>query len=293
MNRFCYCGEYWDVETGNYYPRARYYAPGIGRFTQMDPARSGDNLYVYCGSNPILNKDPSGLMFPTNAADTAKYPGAIQRQLITAASRRIAAAAKHDVMTKVGYSITALVGSFMHDIRNFNMDNTDEQTVLDATFFSAYKGHLVIRSPLKRSGSFGVIFLQMNFTNYTHAEQILTVQHEYGHTQQLAQVGVIKYIKYYFIPSQQSGNLDPKDYYSTPRDVTADMFGGADRTSTPTEHNPGAEEAGMIYWNYVKSLPFGDLPSVSSIPTTLPPSSIPPFQFNGLPFLPPPLGAMS
>ena len=31
------------------------------------------NLYVYCGNNPILNRDPSGKRFPTNDRETAIY----------------------------------------------------------------------------------------------------------------------------------------------------------------------------------------------------------------------------
>lgn len=35
-NPFRYCGEYYDVETGTYYLRARYYDPRIGRFLSED-----------------------------------------------------------------------------------------------------------------------------------------------------------------------------------------------------------------------------------------------------------------
>ena len=95
-NPFRYCGEYYDVETGSYYLRARYYAPTIGRFTQQDTHWStanmiyGDNpqkinekqdalglntytmipqitavmqagnLYVYGISNPVRYHDPDG-----------------------------------------------------------------------------------------------------------------------------------------------------------------------------------------------------------------------------------------
>jgi hypothetical protein len=41
--------------------RARNYSSANGRFTQEDPARSGDNWYVYTANNPILFVDPSGL----------------------------------------------------------------------------------------------------------------------------------------------------------------------------------------------------------------------------------------
>ena len=60
-NPFRYCGEYYDVETGTYYLRARYYNAEIGRFITEDPIRNGANWYAYCSSNPIIYVDPSGL----------------------------------------------------------------------------------------------------------------------------------------------------------------------------------------------------------------------------------------
>ena len=60
-NPFRYCGEYFDVETGTYYLRARYYNAEIGRFITEDPIRDGTNWYAYCSSNPIIYVDPSGL----------------------------------------------------------------------------------------------------------------------------------------------------------------------------------------------------------------------------------------
>ena len=49
-NPFRYCGEYYDVETGTYYLRARYYDPRIGRFTQQDTHWNTSNM-IY-GDNP-------------------------------------------------------------------------------------------------------------------------------------------------------------------------------------------------------------------------------------------------
>ena len=87
-NAFRYAGEYYDKETETYYLRARYYQPKLGRFTQEDrywhagnmiygdnpqdplglniytpdirAIMQSSNLYVYCGSNPIMYKDASG-----------------------------------------------------------------------------------------------------------------------------------------------------------------------------------------------------------------------------------------
>lgn len=62
-NRFRFCGQQWDTTTGQYYLRARYYNPVIGRFTQEDTYRGdGLNLYAYCHGNPVGYGDPSGNM---------------------------------------------------------------------------------------------------------------------------------------------------------------------------------------------------------------------------------------
>ena len=60
-NPFRYCGEYADSETGMIYLRNRYHDPSVGRFITEDPAEDGLNWYVYCGGNPIMYVDPSGL----------------------------------------------------------------------------------------------------------------------------------------------------------------------------------------------------------------------------------------
>ena len=60
-NVFKYAGEQLDSETQQYYLRARFYNPIVGRFTQEDVYRGdGLNLYVYVVNNPLLWIDPSG-----------------------------------------------------------------------------------------------------------------------------------------------------------------------------------------------------------------------------------------
>lgn len=59
--RFRYTGEQYDILTGQYYLRARYYNPVIARFTQEDTYYGdGLNLYEYCRNNTITYKDPTG-----------------------------------------------------------------------------------------------------------------------------------------------------------------------------------------------------------------------------------------
>ncbi len=61
-NRLTFTGQMYDGETGQYYLRARFYNPSIGRFTQEDIYRGdGLNLYAYCANNPVGYYDPYGL----------------------------------------------------------------------------------------------------------------------------------------------------------------------------------------------------------------------------------------
>ena len=65
-NPLRYRGYYYDAETGFYVTGTRYYDPEIGRFINADGYVStgqgllGNNMFAYCGNNPINRKDPSG-----------------------------------------------------------------------------------------------------------------------------------------------------------------------------------------------------------------------------------------
>ena len=65
-NPLLYRGYVYDYETGMYYLQSRYYNPRWGRFINADAYATtgqgfvGNNMFAYCGNNPIVHSDPSG-----------------------------------------------------------------------------------------------------------------------------------------------------------------------------------------------------------------------------------------
>ena len=65
-NPFRYRGYYYDTETGWYYLQSRYYDPVVGRFLNADAfvstgqGFSGNNMFAYCGNDPVIRTDDGG-----------------------------------------------------------------------------------------------------------------------------------------------------------------------------------------------------------------------------------------
>ena len=68
-NPFRYRGYYYDTESCFYYLNSRYYDAKVGRYLNADGYVStgqgilGNNMFAYCGNNPVNNCDPSGQFF--------------------------------------------------------------------------------------------------------------------------------------------------------------------------------------------------------------------------------------
>lgn len=66
LNPLRYRSYVYDQETGLYYLQSRYYNPQIGRFINSDVLTStgqgtlGNNMFAYCGNNPVIRIDSSG-----------------------------------------------------------------------------------------------------------------------------------------------------------------------------------------------------------------------------------------
>jgi RHS repeat-associated protein len=78
-NKYKFIGEALDPGTNVYYLRARYYDPGIGRFSAQDPQGANPrdptslNRYQYVRSNPVRLIDPSGRTSQDNGASLSTF----------------------------------------------------------------------------------------------------------------------------------------------------------------------------------------------------------------------------
>ena len=62
-NPICYRGYYYDIESGFYYLKSRFYDPNTGKFLNADSVSmliTGEKAYTYCENNPVNFSDPEG-----------------------------------------------------------------------------------------------------------------------------------------------------------------------------------------------------------------------------------------
>jgi RHS repeat-associated protein len=109
-NPYYFTGRRFDTETENYYYRARYYKPNIGRFLQPDPIGYYHtmNLYQYCLNSPLNYTDPIGMYERKTAFSIAKVKYITNDGKVHHATVASAATFKHILMQQkfAGQKIT-------------------------------------------------------------------------------------------------------------------------------------------------------------------------------------------
>ena len=192
--------------------RARYYSPDMKRFINADIVAGAIsnaitlNRFAYANGNPVSFVDPFGLWslkgawngFTNWVGDTAS---AVKDWTVDTYNdtKEIVVNTYKDVKDWTEENIVepmiTIANNVEFDMQNFDWNNDDEEKVLESNYFSAYKGKLVLRFGVNnRSGSFGILFIDHSEDNRPDRKQ--TIQHEYGHTKQLDELGIIDYLLY-------------------------------------------------------------------------------------------------
>jgi RHS repeat-associated protein len=70
-NTILFAGMNVDTTTGLYHDMGRWYNSSLGTFITTDPAQSTDNLYAYCGNDPIDETDPTGEYYGSDGSWSA------------------------------------------------------------------------------------------------------------------------------------------------------------------------------------------------------------------------------
>ena len=226
-----------------YYLQSRYYDPEVGRFLNADALIStgqgilGNNTYAYCMNNPVCCYDPGGTMaYYTFLGDSHVFSD----QALMGGN----GGARSGVHGG-GCSSGGGKPNFPEIGNPYNPFNEDEQVVLNAEYFAFYKGVPVVKLPIGVNAfSFGVIFLGNEVRDSD------TVQHEYGHSVHLSQIGIINYTTKAFLPSLLGfwSGVDYDKYYSQPWEYIAEVLGGVERTTY--QYAPNVQEMAFVYWLY-------------------------------------------
>ncbi len=75
-----YAGMFVDPNTGLQDDSARWYDANVGQFVSPDPsgsAGSGTNLYAYCGNEPTIARDPTGLQTEYSGSNSSTFSASI------------------------------------------------------------------------------------------------------------------------------------------------------------------------------------------------------------------------
>ena len=170
LNPFRYHGYYYDIETGFYFLKSRYYDPEVGRFLNMDAIQYADpesvnglNLYAYCGDNPVMGYDPEGTwswkgfgivlaaiaVVAVVAVATAVTAGVAAGAIATAVGATSTAATAVGTtvaLTAVAAGTVVGVGEVVNQTLEKGSENINLGSVAISTFSGAADGALVAGS---------------------------------------------------------------------------------------------------------------------------------------------------
>ena len=180
----------------------------------------GNNMFAYCGNNPVRNVDVTGM--------------ACYDVLWNWANTIAGALNPTSKISAVGaLGVAALQGRWS-DIQSdwnngcLNPFNQSEDIAMKSKVLSFYKGSTVVRQDIIGTSSFcGTIWAETSIDE-------TTLKHEYGHSIQerlmgprfISTVGIPS-VAYYCYDYSTGGKTI--DYYSTPWERTADWLGRVDR----------------------------------------------------------------
>ena len=244
-NPIRYRSYYYDVETGLYYLKTRYYDPRVCRFISPDSTKyletselGGMNLYAYCGNNPVMGYDPDG----SDWWDPIKEFCVEKRNIFGRGSTTLAILRGTMFL---GFAVASIFDSQVRaDMESigWNPFNTNEDAVILSKKVSFYKGQPIIRGDFPGCLSFGVMLLDKG--DWVTEDVLL---HEHGHFKQLEILGVKKYAINIALPSLAGAitySGDDKYYNSQPWEITADMFGGVKQE----EYLKNSKRRGLMYF---------------------------------------------
>ena len=220
LNPLTYRGYVYDQETQLYYLQSRYYNPTVGRFINADALVStgqgllGNNMFAYCNNNPINLLDPAGTVCCALFDDNQLLHLNMQVYFGGGGGGHASGG-----VSTCGRSIT---------IKEY-LDSSDPEVVfenLEKYGMAYYNGVFVIETPFDASFSYGFI----GFSVY-QLGNVGVLKHEYGHTKQFEEKGILQYTFDVATPSVLINILAradklPYDYYSYPFEAEANALAG-------------------------------------------------------------------